>query len=152
MGLDASFGGYFNPIVGTRIHVSGYENKGGIKELDKTYEYKYVNSNIDLLLNVTNMFSQNKDRVFNLILFGGIGLQYAWDNDDLNGMSGIQTTQMPKIWDDNLLSHNIRAGLQLDFNITKHFGINMELAANNTSDRYNSKTNNSNDWQRVLFH
>lgn len=143
----ASFGGYFNPIVGTRIHVSGYENKGGIKELDKTYEYKYVNSNIDLLLNVTNMFSQNKDRVFNLILFGGIGLQYAWDNDDLNGMSGIQTTQMPKIWDDNLLSHNIRAGLQLDFNITKHFGINMELAANNTSDRYNSKTNNSNDWQ-----
>ena len=143
----ASFGGYFNPIVGTRIHVSGYENKGGIKELDKTYEYKYVNSNIDLLLNVTNMFSQNKDRVFNLILFGGIGLQYAWDNDDLNGMSGIQTTQMPRIWDDNLLSHNIRAGLQLDFNITKHFGINMELAANNTSDRYNSKTNNSNDWQ-----
>lgn len=143
----ASFGGYFNPIVGTRIHVSGYENKGGIKELDKTYEYKYVNSNIDLLLNVTNMFSQNKDRVFNLILFGGIGFQYAWDNDDLNGMNGIQTIQMPRIWNDNLLSHNIRAGLQLDFNITKHFGINMELAANNTSDRYNSKTNNSNDWQ-----
>lgn len=139
-----SFGGYFNPIVGARLNVNGYENKGGLKEIDRTYEYKYVNSNIDLLLNVTNMFSSNKDRVFNFILFGGIGLQYAWDNDDLNAMTSIN---LPRKWDDDLLSHNIRAGFQLDFNITKHFGINLEMAANNTADRYNSKTNNSNDWQ-----
>ena len=32
-----SFGAYFNPVVGARLHVSGYENKGGIKSLNETY-------------------------------------------------------------------------------------------------------------------
>ena len=35
-----SFGGYFTPVVGTRLHVSGYQNKGGVEAINETYDYK----------------------------------------------------------------------------------------------------------------
>lgn len=142
-----SFGAHFNPVVGARLHVSGIQNKGGLKDLDKTYDYKYATTDIDLMLNLINMFARNKkERVFNLYLLAGVGLNYAWDNDDFTALTSNQKDVYPLAWEDNRLSHNIRAGLMFDFNVAKHFGINLEVAANNLSDRYNSKTNNKDDW------
>ena len=141
-----SFGAYFNPVVGARLHVSGYENKGGIKSLNETYDFNTVTGSADLLLNVTNMFRSDKDRVFNLILLGGVGLAGAWDNDDFHALAAKAAENYPMAWQDRRLSHNVRLGMQLDFNIAKHFGLNLELAANNRSDRINSKTTDRNDW------
>ena len=140
-----SFGGYFTPVVGARLHVGGLQTKGGIKSLDKTYDYKYAVSDVDLMLNITNLISNNPDRVFNWILLGGVGLNYAWDNDDFHALTAGDATY-PLAWEDNRLGHNVRVGTMFDFNIAKHFGLNLEIAADNTSDRYNSKTSNSNDW------
>ncbi len=142
-----SFGAHFNPVVGARLHVSGIQNKGGLKGIDKTYDYKYVNTDVDLMLNLINMFAKNKkERMFNLYLLAGVGLNYAWDNDDFTALTRGHESVYPLAWDDNRTSHNIRAGLMFDFNVAKHFGINIEAGANNLSDRYNSKTNNSDDW------
>ena len=141
-----SFGAYFNPVIGTRLHVSGYENKGGIKSLNETYDFNTVTGSADLLLNVTNMFRSDKDRVFNLILLGGVGLAGAWDNDDFHALAAKAAENYPMAWQDRRLSHNVRLGMQLDFNIAKHFGLNLELAANNRADRINSKTTDRNDW------
>ena len=141
-----SFGAYFNPVIGARLHVSGYENKGGIKSLNETYDFNTVTGSADLLLNVTNMFRSDKDRVFNLILLGGVGLAGAWDNDDFHALAAKAAENYPMAWQDRRLSHNVRLGMQLDFNIAKHFGLNLELAANNRADRINSKTNDRNDW------
>ena len=141
-----SFGAYFNPVVGARLHVSGYENKGGIKSLNETYDFNTVTGSADLLLNVTNMFRSDKDHVFNLILLGGVGLAGAWDNDDFHALAAKAAENYPMAWQDRRLSHNVRLGMQLDFNIAKHFGLNLELAANNRADRINSKTTDRNDW------
>ena len=141
-----SFGAYFNPVIGARLHVSGYENKGGIKSLNETYDFNTVTGSADLLLNVTNMFRSDKDRVFNLILLGGVGLAGAWDNDDFHALAAKAAENYPMAWQDRRLSHNVRLGMQLDFNIAKHFGLNLELAANNRADRINSKTTDRNDW------
>ncbi|WP_417125129.1 OmpA family protein [Paraprevotella clara] len=141
-----SFGAYFNPVIGARLHVSGYENKGGIKSLNETYDFNTVTGSADLLLNVTNMFRSDKDRVFNLILLGGVGLAGAWDNDDFHALATKAAENYPMAWQDRRLSHNVRLGMQLDFNIAKHFGLNLELAANNRADRINSKTTDRNDW------
>lgn len=141
-----SFGAYFNPVIGARLHVSGYENKGGIKSLNETYDFNTVTGSADLLLNVTNMFRSDKDRVFNLILLGGVGLTGAWDNDDFHALAAKAAENYPMAWQDRRLSHNVRLGMQLDFNIAKHFGLNLELAANNRADRINSKTTDRNDW------
>ncbi|WP_302974310.1 OmpA family protein [Paraprevotella clara] len=141
-----SFGAYFNPVIGARLHVSGYENKGGIKSLNETYDFNTVTGSADLLFNVTNMFRSDKDRVFNLILLGGVGLAGAWDNDDFHALAAKAAENYPMAWQDRRLSHNVRLGMQLDFNIAKHFGLNLELAANNRADRINSKTTDRNDW------
>lgn len=141
-----SFGAYFNPVIGARLHVSGYENKGGIKSLNETYDFNTVTGSADLLLNVTNMFRSDNDRVFNLILLGGVGLAGAWDNDDFHALAAKAAENYPMAWQDRRLSHNVRLGMQLDFNIAKHFGLNLELAANNRADRINSKTTDRNDW------
>lgn len=142
-----SFGGYFTPVVGTRLHVSGYQNKGGVDAINETYEYKYVTSDLDLMLNLTNLFSKRDDNVFNVVLFGGIGLNYAWDNDDLLALNNAGKINFSQAWDKDLLSHNARVGMLFDLNLAKHFGLNLEVAANSLSDKYNSQIKSRDDWQ-----
>lgn len=48
---------YVHPVVGARLHVSGINEKGGLKSLGKTYDYKFVTSNIDLMFNLCNAFA-----------------------------------------------------------------------------------------------
>lgn len=145
--VSVSFGSYFTPVVGARLHVNGWQNRGGFKSIGKEYDYNYINTNADVLLNLTNLFSKKNNHVFNVILLGGIGLNYAWDNDDLNGLLATQNLNAPLAWKDDRLSHNARVGIQFDVNVSKHWGVNLEIAANNLSDRYNSKSNNKDDWQ-----
>lgn len=142
-----SFGGYFTPVVGTRLHVSGYQNKGGVEAINATYDYKYVTSDLDLMLNLTNLFSKRDDNIFNVVLFGGIGLNYAWDNDDLLALNNAGKTNFSQAWDKDLLSHNARVGMLFDLNLAKHFGLNLEVAANSLSDKYNSQIKSRDDWQ-----
>jgi outer membrane protein OmpA-like peptidoglycan-associated protein len=52
----------------------------------------------------------------------------------------------PLAWDDNRLSHNLRAGLRLETNQAKRLGVSLEVNANSLSDRFNSKTNDADDW------
>jgi hypothetical protein len=143
-----SFGRYFAPAVGARLHVNGWMNKGGFSSLDQTYDYKYVTSDLDLLINLTNLFGQRRCHFFNVILVGGLGLNYAWDNDDANDLVNAHPTlNCPLIWKDDRLSHNLRVGLQFGLNVAKHWDVNLEVDANSLSDRYNSKTNDRDDWQ-----
>ena len=141
-----SFGHYFTPVVGARLHVNAWQSKSGFKDLDRYYKWKYVTPSLDLLLNLSNMFGQNQDRALNIILLGGVGLNYAWDNDELKGL-GIAPQRIPLAWDDNRLSHNLRAGLRLETNMSKPLGISLEVNANSLDDRFNSKVNDADDWQ-----
>lgn len=138
---SVSFGAFFTPTVGARLHVNGMWNKGGIKP-DFTYKYKYVTTDIDLMLNLCTLFGRQNYYPVNLYLIGGIGLTYAWDNDDLVNSAYNQ----PDAWKDNRLSHNARVGLMLDYNFCKHWSLNLEVSANSLSDRFNSKTSAKDDW------
>lgn len=145
-----SVGHFFTPVVGTRLNVSGWKNKGGFESINKTYDYNYVTSDLDLLFNLSNIFCKpkgGKPHVFNAYLIGGVGLTYAWDNDDFNALSRAGLVNEPLAWEDNRLVHNFRVGTQLEFNLTKNVAFNVEVTANNLHDRFNSKTNGNNDWQ-----
>ena len=141
-----SFGHYFTPVVGARLHVNAWQSKSGFKDLDQYYKWKYVTPSVDLLLNLSNLLGQNQDRALNVILLGGVGLNYAWDNDELKDL-GIAPQRIPLAWDDNRLSHNLRAGLRLETNVTKPLGLSLEIDANSMDDRFNSKINDADDWQ-----
>ncbi len=149
-----SVGSFFTPVVGARLHFNGIWNKGGIKLtegangqeyklLDEKYDYKYLTSDLDLMINLVTLFGRKSYYPLNVYLIGGIGLNYAWDNDDAYALR----TFMPKAYKDDRFSHNARVGAQLDWNVAKHVSVNLEVDANSLSDRYNSKTNNRDDWQ-----
>lgn len=144
--VGVSFGGYFSPVLGARLHVSGWQDKGGIKELGSTYGYNYTAGNVDLLLNLTNLFSENKDRLFNVILLGGVGLNYAWNNDDFHALASQVKDRYPSGWENHQLSHVYRGGVMFDFNVAKNWRVNLEIGANSHSDLYNSKVSNKSDW------
>ena len=142
-----SFGHYFFPAVGLRLHVNGWQSKSGFDTFDQYYKWNYITTDADLLVNVSNLFSKNYSRPLNLILIGGFGLTNAWNNDELADLRAANPAiKTPLAWDGNRLSHNIRAGLRLETNVTKPLGLSLELAANSLSDRFNSKTNDADDW------
>ena len=138
------FGGWFTSVVGARLHVNGIWNKGGFEDnaLNFKYDYRYVTTNVDLLVNLCTLFGKKNWYPVNVNLIGGIGLNYAWDNDD----AYAQRALLPLAWKDNRLTHNARVGAQVDFNLSKHWGLNLEVAANSLGDRYNSKVNEKDDW------
>jgi len=139
-----SFGHYFTPVVGARLHVNAWESKSGYE--DQYYKWKYITPDLDLMLNLTNLFSKGTNHPLNVILLGGVGLNYSWDNDDLKALN-LPATAAPLAWNKNRLSHNLRAGLRLETNQAKPVGFSLEVNANSLSDRFNSKTNDADDWQ-----
>ena len=148
-------GRFFGSAVGARLHVNAWESKGGFTSIEDTYKFKYVNTNADLLINLTNLFSKCDNHRFNVIFVGGLGLNYAWGNDDMDAIlartAGLPTESTVNAWGEgksreSLLSHNLRAGLLFDLNLSKKFNIGIEVDANSLDDRFNSKYNNSDDW------
>jgi outer membrane protein OmpA-like peptidoglycan-associated protein len=151
---SVAFGRFFGSGVGARLHVNGWQSKGGFRSIDDTYTFNYINTNADLLLNLTNIFSKSNVHKFNVILVAGIGLNYAWGNDDMDAILGSATLpaeNTANAWGDgksreSLYSHNIRGGLLFDYNISKNWSVGLEVDANSLSDRFNSKYSNRDDW------
>ncbi|MBQ0021235.1 MAG: OmpA family protein [Bacteroidales bacterium] len=168
---SVGFGAWFTPVVGARLHVNGIWNKGGIKSaapimavpgnptvgdpsngpipgvtpaaIDQKYDYRYATTDLDLMINLVTLFGKKSYYPVNLYLIGGIGLNTAWDNGDAYAQKDL----MPFAWKGKRLSHNARVGAQLDVNLHKNVSMNLEVAANSLSDRYNSKVNAKDDWQ-----
>ena len=146
-----SFGGFFNPVIGARLHVGGKPwadgagSMGGFRSdtEDFKYDYKYVTSDLDLMVNMVTLFGKKNYYPLNVYLIGGIGLNYAWGNDAAYARKDV----MPMAYKNDRLSHNARVGAMLDYNIAKHWSLNLEIDANSLSDRFNSKATNTDDWQ-----
>lgn len=142
-----SFGSFFTPVVGARLNLNGAWNKGGYidSEEDFRYEYKYLTTDVDLMVNLVTLLGKKNWYPVNVYLIGGIGFNYAWDNDE----AFARKDKLILANDDSKYSHNGRIGAQVDCNISKHFSINLELTANTLKDRFNSKWHNKGDWQLV---
>lgn len=145
-----SFGYQFTPVWGARIGVSGWESRGGWVNPSVGYKYNYLAGNLDVTLNLSNLFcTYNPDRVFNLSMFVGGGVNYAFNNDDAEAIARQlrqEVFAMPYLWHDYKVLAVGRAGLMADFRLSERFSLNLEANANITSDRYNSKKAENPDW------
>ncbi|MCR5313279.1 MAG: OmpA family protein [Bacteroidaceae bacterium] len=155
--FSVAVGGMFSPSFGARLHFNGYRSANGLKQSDVTanYAYNYINSNFDLMLNLSNLFTDKNYTKFNVFLIGGVGLNYAWNNSEfetLQNSTWANGYDLSNAWGDNqntrssLLSHNLRVGVLADYNISKHFSLGLEVDLNSLDDKFNSKYNNSDDW------
>ena len=143
-----SIGHYFTPAFGLRLHANGGKAKSGFENYRRKYTWKYVTTDLDLLVNMTNLFSKKPNHALNFIVLGGFGLTRAWDNDELKGiLAEYPSIQTPFAWKSSRLVHNLRAGLRVETDVTKPVGISLEVNANSLDDRFNSKRNNADDWQ-----
>ena len=130
-------GGMFSPILGARLHFNGYETKNGFGDNDAAYKFRYLTTDADLMLNVVNIFCKQKRHAIDLYILGGVGLSYAWNRSEYASL--VVPTE-------NILSHNLRAGVLIDANVSKHWSIGLEADVNALDDRFNSKRNGCMDW------
>lgn len=140
-----SAGAFFTPVIGARLHFNGFWNKGGYYDgtEDFKYKYNYLTTNLDLMINLVNLFGKRSYNSLNVYLIGGLGLNCAWNNDEAYARRDVLRTA----YEGSHVSHNARIGTMVDYNISKHVSINLEFAANCLNDRYNSKQSGKSDWQ-----
>ena len=142
-----NFGYKFAPAFGVRIGASGWQAKGGWVNPEQKYQFKYVQGNVDLMVDLSSLFCGfNPKRVFNGYLFAGAGLNHAFDNDEANVLD-TRTYEMEYLWQDSKNLVAGRLGLGCDLRLSERIAFNIEANANVLSDKFNSKKAGNSDWQ-----
>lgn len=119
-----SAGKYFSPVAGARLQVGGWEAKSFLLSDRRTYKYNYIQTNLDGLLNLTNLFTPYQgDKMFNL--YGIMGVGYVHNFGDSEVGVRTQNSIIPRV------------GLQADFRLNDDLSINLETVGNLMADQFN---------------
>ena len=157
------FGRWFAPEFGARLHLMGYDQKGGIAEgqygLNKqTYKFKACTADIDFLFNMSNILSPARNcKNFNWILLAGFGSNYSWDYDEFktltynNDFQSRYPNYHEQVCGTKHSTFNGRLGTIFEYDVTNSLSLNLELQANYKNDLYNLKVNDKNDWQAAAL-
>ncbi len=158
--VQIGLGYQFSPVFGMRLQANGWQSKGGWngflpagekEAFTAFYKYKYVAPGLDFMFNLSNLFcGWNPNRVFNVTAFIGGGANIAWDNGEANEigstLSSLEKYNLEYLWDGTKVRPFGRAGLDLEFKVSKSVSIMLEGNANITTDKYNSKKAGNADW------
>ncbi len=158
--VQLGIGYQFSPVFGMRLQANGWQSKGGWNGYKATkdgtpytadYKFKYVAPGLDFMFNLSNLFcGWNPNRVFNATAFIGGGANFAWGNDEVNEIAANIKDQrsylLEYLWDGTKVRPFGRAGIDLEFKVSKSVSIMLEGNANITTDKYNSKKAGNADW------
>lgn len=160
--VQVGVGYNFNQVVGARFSLNTWQSKAGQKFEGNTYKWKwnYVAPMVDATFNLTNLFCEyNPDRLVEVGVFGGIGANIAWGNDEaadakaaiLKSEAATEAlkygaTPLENIWDGTKTRFVARVGANVDFRVSDRVKLGVELSANTLSDKYNSKKAGNPDW------
>ena len=137
----------FAPAFGARVGVSGWQAKGGWVNPQQTYQYKYLQGNVDIMADLSTLFCGfNPKRVFNGYIFAGAGLNRGFDNDEANALD-TRTHELEYLWQEGKYLVAGRFGLGCNLRLNDRLSINIEANANALSDKFNSKKAGNCDWQ-----
>ena len=153
----------FNKVVGARLSLNTWQSKAGQKVQNTTYKWKwnYVAPMVDATFNLSNLFCGfDPNRVVDFGVFGGIGANIAWGNDEAadaqkailanktvsNATSVGVHAPLEYLWDGSKAHFAARLGANVDFRVSEKVKIGVELSANTLSDRFNSKKGGNPDW------
>lgn len=160
--VQVGVGYNFNQIVGARFSLNTWQSKAGQKFDGNTYKWKwnYVAPMVDATFNLTNLFCEyNPDCLVEVGVFGGIGANIAWGNDEaadaqaaiLKNEAATEAlkygaTPLENLWDGTKTRFVARVGANVDFRVSDRVKLGVELSANTLSDKYNSKKAGNPDW------
>ena len=158
--VQVGIGYNFNKVVGARFSLNTWQSKAGQNVAGNVYKWKwnYIAPMVDATFNLTNLFCEyNPDRLVEVGVFGGIGANIAWGNDEaadaqkaiLAGAGkNLAEVQAPleNLWDGTKTRFVARVGANVDFRVSDRVKLGVELSANTLSDKYNSKKAGNPDW------
>ena len=160
--VQVGIGYNFNKVVGARFSLNTWQSKAGQNVAGNVYKWKwnYVAPMVDATFNLTNLFCEyNPDRLVEVGVFGGIGANIAWGNDEaadakaaiLKSEAATEAlkygaTPLENLWDGTKTRFVARVGANVDFRVSDRVKLGVELSANTLSDKYNSKKAGNPDW------
>ncbi len=158
--VQIGIGYNFNKVVGARFSLNTWQSKAGQNVAGNVYKWKwnYVAPMVDATFNLTNLFCEyNPDRLVEVGVFGGIGANIAWGNDEATDAQkailagagkNLAEVQAPleNLWDGTKTRFVARVGANVDFRVSDRVKLGVELSANTLSDKYNSKKAGNPDW------
>ena len=158
--IQGAIGYQFSPVFGLRAQMNGLWSKGGWagfrskvgeKPYNAKYKFKYIAPGVDFMFNLSNLFcGWNPNRVFNINAFAGGGINWAGGNQEINDIAAtlenLNDYNLEYLWQGKKVRPYGRAGIDLEFKVSKAVSIMLEGNANMISDKYNSKKADNPDW------
>ncbi len=149
----------FNPYIGARLSVGGWQSKAANEifgpKYQHSYEWKwnYVAPTANVVFNMTNVLGgYNPERPFDISVLLGIGANFGFGNDQANEANADYQNHTGVIgmlgncWDGTSVLPTAQAGLAFDYKLSKNWAVGLEVNANILSDKYNSKKAPNADW------
>ena len=158
--IQGAIGYQFSPVFGLRAQMNGLWSKGGWagfrskvgeKPYNAKYKFKYIAPGVDFMFNLSNLFcGWNPNRVFNISAFAGGGINWAGGNQEINDIAAtlenLNDYNLEYLWQGKKVRPYGRAGIDLEFKVSKAVSIMLEGNANMISDKYNSKKADNPNW------
>ena len=158
--IQGAIGYQFSPVFGLRAQMNGLWSKGGWagfrskvgeKPYNAKYKFKYVAPGLAFMFNLSNIFcGWNPNRVLNVTAFAGGGINWAGGNQEVNDIAAtlenLNDYNLEYLWQGKKVRPFGRAGVDVEFKVSKAVSIMLEGNANIISDKYNSKKAGNPDW------
>ena len=143
-----SLGYQFSPVFAARLNANAWQGKGAINVGQaEVYKYNYVEGALDLMADLASLFGGYKfDRTINPYIFGGVGVNYAFNNDEANALKANFPTNN-YLWEGKSISPALRAGLGFNIRLSDAVALNLEGNSSFINDHFNSKVGSKADFQ-----
>ena len=146
--FQGAIGYQFSPVFGARLNVNGWQAKGAVNGPTTVYKFNYIEGAADLMVDVASIFAGYKfDRTLNPYIFGGVGVNYAFNNDEANDAKIVGKFVDGYLWDGSKVSPAFRAGAGLNIRLTDVIALNLEGNCSFLDDHFNSKKGSKADFQ-----
>lgn len=158
--VQLGIGYQFSPVLGMRLQANGWQSKGGWAAYRENigdtpfsadYKFNYMAPGVDFMFNLSNLLcGWNPNRMVNATAFVGGGANLAWGNDEVNEIGShiqkLDNYNLEYLWSGKKVRPYGRAGIDLEFKVSKAVSIMFEGNTNIISDKYNSKKADNADW------
>ena len=138
-----SLGYNFTDVFGLRLQANGSTWKADLPD-GSQYDSKIGNIDLDMLFNLSNLFFPNRNNFVNVIAVAGapfnLAIPHAWvDNYAYSTSAG--SDRWNTAW---------KVGGQLDFNLAKHWGFNVEAGTNYVRQKNDGLADNNKWWPYAM--
>ena len=138
---QVAVGYQFNDCFSARLAVNGWQAKHTSEAKSTLYGYKFVQPNIDLVLDWgAGLFGWREDRPVTIYSFIGVGSAFGLENSKANELAEAgESFQL--LWQPVKAFWNTRSGLGTDIRLTDRIALNFEFDAQFYPESFNSRYN-----------